>query len=347
MELQTWLNGLNHIINKMLQILVYFSVSIIVFLLTLIFRKIAINKSIIDNPNERSSHTLSTPRGGGLSIALLFYLSIMVLFLTDSIDNKLFLALLSGIPLLIISLMDDVVTLSPKIRIIIQLISSSLALYFLGGLHIFDLGFIKIEHVWILTPFALIGIIWFINLYNFIDGIDGYASMEAIFVSSTMYFITKSEVFAILSASVLGFIPLNWQRAKIFMGDVGSTLLGFFIVICGIYFQNEGDFSLLNWTILTSLFWFDATITIIRRWSYKEKLSVAHRNHAYQRTVQSGFSHQKTVIFGFMLNLCALALVLFNLTLPKLSIIGFMLQMVILTLTYMAIERRKAFTRVS
>jgi len=115
------------------------------FILTLLIRKLTLKKSILDNPNERSSHTIPTPRGGGLAIVITFYLGISYLFLSGKFDNRLYYAFLSGIPLLVISIYDDIVNLSPKIRFFTQFISSTLALYFLGELQMLDVGFVQIN----------------------------------------------------------------------------------------------------------------------------------------------------------------------------------------------------------
>ena len=289
---------------------------IISFLVTWLVRKIALKKAILDIPNDRSSHAIPTPRGGGIS----FYMGLTWLFLKNNVPDNLYYALLSGLLLVITGILDDIFNLSPKIRFLIQILSVSIALFFLKGLNKLDLGFIIIQAPVFLTIIAAIGIVWFINLYNFIDGIDGYASMEAIFVGGALYYFTKNEIALLLAIATLGFLPWNWQRAKIFMGDVGSTLLGFILIVLGIYFQNKGEFSLINWLILTSLFWFDATSTLYRRWRNKEKLSVAHRKHAYQRIVQAGSSHQRTVIYAIFINLFLLLSVFLAIKLPKLMV---------------------------
>lgn len=313
------------------------------FTLTFYVRKIAHKKSILDHPNERSSHTIPTPRGGGLAIVVIFYLGLSYLFFTNKVENKLYYALLSGIPLLVISIVDDIVNLSQKIRFITQLTSSTLAIYFLGGLQSLNLGFVHLEWVWILTIFSIFGMVWFINLYNFIDGIDGYASMEAIFVGTSLYFFTNNYVALILVMATLGFLPWNWQKAKIFMGDVGSTVIGFILIVLGIYFQNKGEFSLINWLILTSLFWFDATITLYQRWKNKEKLSQAHRKHAYQRIVQAGFSHQKTVLCAFLLNLISLAMAILAIRVPKLSLLFLLIDILLLSIILKIINKKQPF----
>ena len=314
------------------------------FILTYFIRKLALKKSILDNPNERSSHTIPTPRGGGLAIVISFYFAVTYYFILGKIESQLFFALLSGIPLIIISIIDDIVSLSPKIRFITQFISSALALFFLKGLHLLDLGFVQLNWLWPLTIFSLFGMIWFINLYNFIDGIDGYASMEAIFVSSALYFFTKSEVTLILAIAALGFLPWNWQRAKIFMGDVGSTVIGFILIVFGIYFQNTGEFSIINWLILTSLFWFDATFTLYRRWKNKEQLSVAHRKHAYQRIVQAGWSHQKTTVSGFFINIFLFGILNLSILFAKWQLLILVCAIIALYYITFYVDKKKLFT---
>jgi UDP-N-acetylmuramyl pentapeptide phosphotransferase/UDP-N-acetylglucosamine-1-phosphate transferase len=166
--------------------------------------------------------------------------------------------------------------------------------------------------LWIFTFGAFIGIIWFINLYNFLDGIDAYASQEAILVTVGMLIISGSSFLGLLIAAVAGFLVWNWPKAKIFMGDVGSTQLGFILIVLGIYFHNSLELNMVNWLILTSLFWFDATYTLFRRWKNKEQLSKAHRKHGYQRLTRAGWSHLKVDIYAIIINLMLIGIVLLN-----------------------------------
>lgn len=327
----------------MTSIIVFVALFLISFITTWLVKRIAIKKAILDIPNERSSHSVPTPRGGGIAIVISIYIGLIWLFIQNLISQNLFYALLCGIILVIIGILDDIYNLSPKIRFIAQILSTSLALYFLGGLQSFNLGFTSIQAPLVLSIISVIGIVWFINLYNFIDGIDGYASAEAIFIGGAMYFITKSEIALILISTTLGFLPWNWQKAKIFMGDVGSTTLGFFLAILAIYFQNNNEFSLINWMILTSVFWFDATFTLFRRWKNKEKLSEAHKKHAYQRIVQAGFSHQKTVIYAIITNLILFSIILINIKSPKFLIPAFIIDLIFLFLITKSIDKKKPF----
>jgi Fuc2NAc and GlcNAc transferase len=286
---------------------------IIVFLLsftgTFIIIKVAHRKNILDVPNLRSSHTEPTPRGGGLAIVLTWYLGLLGLRYLNLLEADLFYALISGSVLAVIGLLDDLYSLKPWIRMLFQVLTVIAGLYFLKGFNTIYLGSNEFTLHFIFTLIALIGAVWFVNLFNFLDGIDGYASIEAIAVASGMYIVTNNPIFLILILSVSGFLLWNWPKARIFMGDIGSTQLGYILVILGIYFNNNHELNIFGWMTLTSLFWIDATITLLRRWRNKEKLSEAHKKHAYQRIVQYGFSHQKTILFALFINIIFIVLV--------------------------------------
>lgn len=272
-------------------------------LLTYLVRILALKKSIMDVPNDRSSHIVPTPRGGGIALGIAWYIGLSIAFFLNEIDLNFFLALLSGLIIVIVGLIDDIKDLNPKIRIIAQSFAAGLALFFLGGLSTVDLGFFKIENIYVLTPLAFIGIIWFINLFNFSDGIDGYIGTGTFIIFVSLFAFYNDNTALVFAVAAIGFLFWNWQPAKIFMGDVGSTLIGFNVAVYAIYYQNSDKVSLISMLILSSIFWFDATLTLLRRWKNKEKLSEAHKKHAYQRLVQSGFSHQKTVLFALCLNI--------------------------------------------
>ena len=283
-------------------------VFIISFAFTWIVRHYAIRKSIMDIPNDRSSHTIPTPRGGGIAVAIAWFAGLVYFWFAGRIENNLFYALLAGLPLTLIGFADDVFSLKPGVRFLVQFLCAALALFFLGGMHAMDYGLCTMELVWLLTPIAFVAIIWSINLFNFLDGTDGYISTEVIFIGVAAFLLTGDSVGLLLAFSILGFLFWNWPKAKIFMGDVGSTLLGFTVAVLAIYHQNMGLSSIPVWLMLTSVFWFDATLTLARRFKNREKLSVAHRKHAYQRIVQSGFSHRKTLLWSLALNLVGFAL---------------------------------------
>ena len=324
-------------------LLFYFIILVASFILTWVYRKFALRKSLLDIPNQRSSHRVPTPRGGGLAIVLAWFTGICWLHFHHLIDTNLFYALLCSVPLVILGLLDDIFSLKPLVRFAGQALAAAGALYFLGGLKMIDLGFTILTGTWLFTPLAFVGIIWFTNLFNFLDGIDGYAAMEAIFMGLAFFFLTGNHTGLLLAVATLGFLFWNWQPARIFMGDVGSTVLGFTIVVLIIYFQNTEQLPLISSLVLTALFWFDATITLYRRWKNRETLSQAHRKHAYQRIVQYGFSHRKTVLAGCLLNAVAFLLALAFLPCPDWMILSLIIHFFILSAIMYLIDRRQPF----
>ncbi len=291
--------------------MIYILLLIISFTLTHLIKNYAIKKSFVAEVNERSSHTSPTPHGGGIAVAVTWFMGISYLFFINDIDSSLYFALLAGVIISVVSFFDDLFELSAKVRLVAQTLVAVLGLYFLGGLEKIDLLFFSIDNQVLTNIFAFFMIVWFINLYNFLDGIDGYAGSEAIFLGIAGFLLFGGSHFLVLVAAVLGFLVWNWHRAKIFMGDVGSTLLGYNVAIFTIYYANQEPTNLWIWIILFGLFWFDATLTLYRRYKNGEKLSQAHRKHAYQRLTQSGWAHDKVVLFSILVNVVLFGLVYF------------------------------------
>jgi len=291
--------------------MLYLILFIVSFSLTYTIKNYAIKKSLVAEVNERSSHTVPTPHGGGIAIAVTWFTGLSYLFYTNAIESSLYYALMAGAVLAVVSYLDDLYELSPKVRLITQ---SSVALggiVALGGLHSLDFGLFSIENQLLTNIIAFIAIIWFINLYNFLDGIDGYAGSEALFLAVAGFILFGGAHFLVLAAAVLGFLVWNWHRAKIFMGDVGSTLLGYTVAVFTIYYANQEASNLWVWIILFGVFWFDATLTLIRRKRNGEQLSQAHKKHAYQRLNQSGWAHDKVVLAAMGVNVVLFGLVYF------------------------------------
>ena len=291
-------------------ILLFICLGFLSFALTYFIRLFALKNKIVSIPNERSLHDIPTPHGGGLAIVISWYVGISILFFFSKIDKNLYFALLSGAILTLVSLIDDLRGLKPYIRLIFHFITSIIAFVFLGGLRQLVIPGIQMNYLFLVYPLAIIGMVWFINLFNFMDGVDGFASLEAITICFVLFLLSGSIINLLLLACVSGFLFWNLPKAKIFMGDVGSTQLGFILVVLGIYFHNTYQFSILNWIMLTSPFWFDATLTLYRRWRNGEKLGEAHRKHAYQRIVQAGFSHLKVNVYLLIINLFVVVMIL-------------------------------------
>lgn len=291
--------------------MIYLILFFISFILTYVIKIYAIKKSLIAKVNDRSSHTTPTPHGGGIAIAIAWFIGIIYFYINMQIESNLFYALLMGVVISIVSYFDDLYELSPKLRIVVQSSVAIGAIIVLGGLNTLELGLFSIENQIITNLFAFLMIVWFINLYNFLDGIDGYAGSEALFLAIAGLVLFGGQHFIVLIVSVLGFLIWNWHKAHIFMGDVGSTLLGYNIAVFTIYYSNQESTNLWVWIILFGLFWFDATLTLLRRYKNGEKLSEAHRKHAYQRLTQSGWSHDRVTIYSMVVNIFLFSLVYF------------------------------------
>jgi UDP-N-acetylmuramyl pentapeptide phosphotransferase/UDP-N-acetylglucosamine-1-phosphate transferase len=266
-------------------------------------------KAILDHPNERSSHSIPTPRGGGIGVLIAVIPTILLIqvFSPQPLDGYL-VVLLCAFGLALLSWLDDLYTLGAGIRFLTQIICVALCLYFLPSPEQGYLG----GFLPILAEKIILGLgwVWFINLFNFMDGIDGISGVEimSIAIGITLLSLIQSlnvefaQMGLIFSAAALGFLKWNWHKAKVFMGDVGSVPMGFMLGWILILLAKEGLF--IAALILALYYLMDATITLIKRALKKEKVWQAHREHFYQMAVKSGMAHDSIVIRIAVLNLC-------------------------------------------
>ncbi|OGT36808.1 MAG: hypothetical protein A3F12_00825 [Gammaproteobacteria bacterium RIFCSPHIGHO2_12_FULL_38_14] len=286
------------IASTLLFIITIFSISLF---LTHQYWKYALKKAILDIPNDRSSHKQPTPRGGGLVFFGIFMITALYLWRLGNIDTALFLSLLGGLPIAIIGYVDDIHPVSNRYRIVVHFFSAVWGCAWLG---------------FVAHPTFIIMVlitVWFVNLYNFMDGIDGLAASETIFVGMVAGLILMARdingvgllCFA-LASSVLGFLVYNWEPAKLFMGDIGSGFLGYVLAILMWKSASFGVLPVLFWWILLGVFLTDATFTLLYRIRNKEKWYMAHRKHIYQRMVQKGLSHKRVTQFTFFVNILIL-----------------------------------------
>jgi len=317
--------------------MIYIVLLLLSFILTYIIKNYYIKNTLVDEINERSSHSVPTPHGGGIAIAITWFAGLIYLYLTDVIDTQLFYALMLGIIISVVSFFDDIYELSAKVRLLAQSLVSFGGLYFLGGLGSLDFGLFSIDNQLVTNLFAFLLIVWFINLYNFLDGINGYAGSEALFLALAGFVLFGGAHFLVLAVAVLGFLYWNFGNAKIFMGDVGSTLLGYSVAIFTLYYANQEPTNLWIWIVLFGLFWFDATLTLIRRKLNGEQLSKAHKKHAYQRLNQSGWSHFKVTNYSIVINIILFGIVYFVSNI----FVAFCLAVVLLFLVVKFVDKKK------
>ena len=261
--------------------------------LTYLIRQYALKKSLLDLPNARSSHSQPTPRGGGLAIVLTFFLTLLLLQFTGLIElqNRSAIAiLLSSFVIAGIGFCDDHQHIPARWRLLVHLIATASALIFLPHLPTLPLFGFELDFGYLGVLFYTLAIVWLLNLYNFMDGIDGIASTEFISVTlnATLLVWLENQIdwlapLWLIAAATAGFLVWNWASAKIFMGDVGSGFLGFFLGIFVIFTASNSALNLWSWLILLAVFISDASFTLLKRFLTKQVWYEAHCSHTYQR----------------------------------------------------------------
>jgi Fuc2NAc and GlcNAc transferase len=274
-------------------------------------RRYALARAILDIPNDRSSHDVPTPRGGGLAIAVAAVGGIVAAAAIGQIDARMTLALTGGGLLVAgIGWIDDHRHVAARWRGLVHLVAAVWAVSLVGGLDSLRIGGGELPLGLAGSVLAVIGIVWLVNLYNFMDGIDGIAGGEALVVGSIGAILSLHSgapsvgtAALITAAAAAGFLAWNWPPAKIFMGDVGSGLLGYLFGVLAVASERSGGPPLLTWAILLGVFIVDATLTLLRRVLKGEQWYSAHRSHAYQRAVQAGRSHRAVSSNVLLINL--------------------------------------------
>jgi UDP-N-acetylmuramyl pentapeptide phosphotransferase/UDP-N-acetylglucosamine-1-phosphate transferase len=289
---------------------------ILVFTTTLsgveMFRRWSLRRNLLDIPNERSSHQRPTPRGGGLIIVLVSLATYV--FYTNSITNNFLWSYFLGAVLIAsISWLDDLFSISFIWRFLTHSLAAVIVISDLGYFREIYIPYFEQTNIGILGAFlTFFWIVWLTNAYNFMDGIDGIAAMQAVtagigwmVIGSILELNTASFYGGIIAFSSLGFLIHNWHPAKIFMGDVGSAFLGYTFAVIPLFVSKEkSNYASILPIISVLLVWFfifDTILTFIRRSINKEKVWQAHRSHIYQRLVIAGHSHIKiTNMFGIL-----------------------------------------------
>ena len=266
----------------------------------------------MDIPNERSSHITPTPRGGGIAFVSTSLIGFLILLLNDALNRTELLSLCcAGVIVAIAGHLDDRQKISgATVRLVLHAISAIILIVGVGipaQISLFD----RTVNTGIVgSILGVIYLVWLLNLFNFMDGTDGIAASEAIFVCAAgailnfhvLSNINFSAAAIVLAASTFGFLLYNWSPAKIFMGDVGSGYLGIVIGGLSLMAAKQQHELLWVWVILLAVFVSDATITLIRRLARKQKPHVAHRSHAYQHLAIRFNSHAKVSLIVLAIN---------------------------------------------
>jgi Fuc2NAc and GlcNAc transferase len=280
-------------------------------LLTGVARRFALARGVLDVPNERSSHEAPTPRGGGAAIVLSAAAAWIALGLIGVVQAHIVIALLGGgLAIAAIGLLDDRFRLSARVRLSVHFAAAWWALVWLNGLPPVQVGEHVIVFGWAGYLLAMPAIVWAVNLFNFMDGIDGIAASEAIFmVCGGILLVLVNDgghphpaIGLVFVAACCGFLLWNWPPAKIFMGDVGSGFLGYVIAVLAVIEAHESAVALLVWLMLGGVFFVDATVTLARRLLRGERLYEAHRTHLYQCLARRWRSHRRVTLAVLAVN---------------------------------------------
>jgi len=295
------------------QILILLATLVVSWSGTLMLRRYALAHRLMDTPNARSSHQVPTPRGGGVAIVISFLLALVAWSLWSGEELQLVWALVpSSLLIAVIGFWDDHVSLSARSRIVCHLAAAIWAVWWLGGWPVIDVGAGYILHWrWAGSVIAVLGLIWCVNLYNFMDGIDGLAGMQAVFVglAGGLLLLSSGSGYMpmwLMAAAAAGFLILNWPPARIFMGDAGSGFLGFIIGVMALHSTVSGRTTIWLWGVLMGIFVVDATLTLLRRAVRGIRLSEAHRTHAYQWASRRMGAHKPVTLWALCINVCLL-----------------------------------------
>lgn len=280
---------------------------------THLFKRIAYRFQIMDIPNIRSSHSCPTPRGGGAAVFFAFYLVLffaLIFFEKRGFDLKWVWGLFFGGMIVSLSgFMDDVKELSPFFRLLAQVVAGLILVLSGLSLKTIEIPFWKEIPLGHWGDFlALIWVVWIVNLYNFMDGIDGLAAgvgmIAALFFSLVAGKIGNGLIFLaglVLSGACAGFLIHNFPPAKIFLGDIGSSLIGFLFAGFALIGNNDLNGQLSIWIpiLLLGSFIFDTGVTLLKRVLKKERWFSAHRSHYYQRLAGLHLTHRQVSLIEY------------------------------------------------
>ncbi len=258
-------------------------------------------RGVMDRPNERSSHTRATPRGGGIAIvAVTSWAVILAAVLWPKARLPLLAFLVPALAIAAVSWLDDLKPLRNRVRFGVHLAAAVAATAVLGPVRSADLGIGTFDLGVAAWPLTLLWIVGMTNAFNFMDGIDGIAGITAAVAGVAIAAVAGcvgSEPVAAMSLAFagasIGFLTCNWPPARIFMGDVGSAFCGFVIAVLPLVGGASATSRLAMITAIAMWpFIFDTAFTLCRRTAKRENIFKAHRSHLYQRLVIAGWSHR-------------------------------------------------------
>lgn len=274
---------------------------------TWLARRYAVRRRLLDHPGERRSHRLATPRGGGIAIVVAMLVAIAMLSRVDAGTSRLLYAIAAGLCLVAgVGWADDHRPLSPWIRLLAQAFASVLL-----GWAVVDAG----GGVLLGSATGLLALV-LVNIWNFMDGIDGIAVTQCMLVAAAYAWLAEADARLLALALVgacLGFLPFNFPRARIFLGDVGSGALGYLLaaLVGWILVKNPYPGRFLTLMLPLTAFGIDATLTLAARVIKRERWWLPHAQHAYQHWARRSGRHEPvTLAYGawtIVMGACMLA----------------------------------------
>ncbi len=249
-------------------------------------------RQILDLPNERSSHVRPTPRGGGLAVTPIILAGWLILAGLGLALSGQLVVMAGALGLLLLSWQDDRRSLPARLRLLVHLAAVAAGLFALPDHQFVFQGLLPF---WADRLLAAILWVWFLNLYNFMDGIDGITGVETLCIAAGVILMSPAQAQgAVVAGASLGFLLWNWHPAKIFLGDSGSVPLGYLLAWLLLRMAAQGLWAPA--LILPAYYLADATITISKRALRGEKIWQAHRQHFYQQAVRGGATHSRVAL---------------------------------------------------
>jgi Fuc2NAc and GlcNAc transferase len=264
-----------------------------------LYQKVAVKINIIANLNYRTLHESPLPKGGGMVFSILSVISLLLVWWQGKLSDEVFWVFgLGGFIATVIGFIDDIKNIRARTKLVVQLFLSAWVVYWFDSSELLQFEWMP---NYIIDLFFLFLMVWMINAYNFMDGIDGIAASGAIFISLTLSLVLFLSdnfgetlyIFMFLAAAVSGFIIFNWPPASIFMGDAGSVFLGYTFGALFLFTVINGTLSIWTWLVVFGYFFADTTVTQIARVILVKKWWHAHRSHAYQNLARLTGSHLK------------------------------------------------------
>ncbi|MCJ7602525.1 MAG: glycosyltransferase family 4 protein [Desulfobulbaceae bacterium] len=283
------------------------------YLLASLFRRYALKAGLLDIPNNRSSHSEPTPKGGGIAVVAVFCLALLILVTNNQVPRSLFWSAFAGGLLVgVTGFANDRKHIPSGWRLVVHFAAAMWMLFWLEDSgRVFAFSTLTDVGIILVPGFIVISMVWMLNLFNFMDGIDGIASCQAVFMAvsgAVLVFVNGGSTHAlpllVLAACCLGFLALNWPPANLFLGDAGSGFLGYILTVLALFSVEEGFINIWSWIILAGIFITDATLTLlVRLWGGKPFYE-AHRCHAYQILARRFNSHRKVTAGVIGVNVC-------------------------------------------